>query len=192
MSATMEQILSKRQKSLGIRLIEFTVSRHLRRDAGCRVGAAERLRGHCLNHHFALVMFDKHGCGRETESRETIQNEVEQELYQNGWADRSKVIVIDPELEAWVWNDSPHTARILGWDEGYAKLRDWLRGRGLWSANDLKPPDPKEAFQRTLKFKGLPKSPKLFAKLAGSVGLSRCQDPAFMELKSTLLKWFPK
>lgn len=95
MSATMEQILSKRQRSLGIRLIEFTVSRHLRRDAGCRVGAAERLRGHCLNHHFALVMFDKHGCGRETESRETIQNEVEQELYQNGWADRSKVIVID-------------------------------------------------------------------------------------------------
>ncbi len=41
-------------------------------------------------------MFDRDGCGLEAERRETIQNRVLQKLYRNGWADRSKVIVIDP------------------------------------------------------------------------------------------------
>ena len=137
-------------------------------------------------------MFDKDGCGMETETREIIQNEVEQKLYDDGWTDRSKVIVIDPELEAWVWNESPHTARVLGWKEGYSKLQVWLRGQGLWPADDLKPPDPKQAFRRALKVKGRQRSSSLFVKLADSVGLGKCQDPAFMELKSTLLKWFPE
>lgn len=192
MSATMTQLLTKRQKSLGIRPIEFTVATHLKHDPGCRVDAAGRLRGHRHNHRFALVMFDKRGCGKETDPREAIQNEVELKLEGNGWTDRSKAIVIDPELEAWVWNDSPHTARILGWKQGYAKLRAWLHGAGLWPADDLKPPDPKEAFRRALRTQGLPRSSKMFVKLAGSVGLSKCQDPAFMELKSTLSEWFPK
>ena len=30
---------------------------------------------------------------------------VETDLSRNGWADRTKAIVIDPELEVWVWGD---------------------------------------------------------------------------------------
>ena len=46
MERTMKQLLTKRQKSFGIRSIEFTVSRHLQNDPGCLHRAAERLQGH--------------------------------------------------------------------------------------------------------------------------------------------------
>ena len=193
MHATMDQLLTERQKSLGIHPIEFTVSTHLQQDPGCLNKAPERLIAHRDNHRYALVMFDRQGCGKEAETREILQNKVEQKLHNNGWADRSKAIVIDPELEAWVWNNSTHTARILGWEkEGYLKLQAWLCVRGLWPADDLKPPDPKKAYERALKAKGLQKSPNRFVKLAGSVGLKQCEDPAFEELKETLVEWFPK
>ena len=193
MDAAIDQLLTNRHPSLGIRPIEFTVARHFKRDAGCRVHAAERLDGHRHSYDYALVMFDREGCGAEDESRETIQTDVEQSLYNSGWAGRSKAIVIDPELEAWVWTDSPHTARVLGWkEEGYSELQAWLHDRNLWPAGHLKPPDPKEAFRRALKAKGLQRSPKRFENLARVVGLTQCQDPAFAELVATLAGWFPK
>lgn len=188
----MNQLLTKRRPSLGIHPIEFTVSRHLKRDAGCRAGAAERLQSHRDSHRYALVMFDRDGCGMEAEPRETIEKVVLQDLHLHGWTDRSKVIVIDPELEAWIWNESPHTARILGWEGGgYAGLQAWLRKRNLWPAGHLKPPDPKKALRRVQKANGLPRSSNLFVRLAGSVGLQKCQDPAFIELRLTLQEWFP-
>lgn len=190
MYAAMNQLLTNRQRSLGIRSIKFTVVRHFKRDAGCRVHAAERLNSHRHGYDYALVMFDRDGCGAEDRSRVTIQREVEQELHNSGWQDRSKVIVIDPELEAWVWTESPHTARILGWGEGYSELQTWLNQRDLWPADDLKPPDPNEAFRRALMVKGLQMSPKRFERLAKVVGLKGCQDPAFAELKATLAGWF--
>ena len=51
--------------------------------------------------------------------------------------------------------------------------------------------EPRSAIQDQ-KANSLPKSSQLFVKLADSVGLSRYQDPAFVELKSTLSRWFPK
>ena len=192
MDAAMSQLLTNRQPSLGIRPIKFTFTRHLNRDAGCRAYAAERLDGHRHSYHYALVMFDKDGCGAEDKPRETIQSEVEQKLYNSGWENRSKVIVIDPELETWVWTNSPHTACILGWkEEGYTELQTWLHDRGLWPVGDLKPPDPKKALLRALKAKGLQRSSKLFEKLADVVSLKECQDPAFLELAETLAEWFP-
>lgn len=193
MYAAMNQLLTNRQPSLGIRPIEVTVASYFKRDAGCRAHAAELLDNQRHSHDYALVMFDREGCGAEDKPRETIQSELEQKLYNSGWENRSKVIVIDPELEAWVWTDSPHTARLLGWkEEGYSELRTWLRDRGLWPVDNLKPSDPKEAFLSALRAKGLQRSPKRFEKLAKVVGLKRCQDPAFLELTQTLAEWFPR
>lgn len=158
-----------------------------------RQPSAELLDNHRHSHDYALVMFDREGCGAEDKPRETIQSELEQKLYNSGWENRSKVIVIDPELEAWVWTDSPHTARLLGWkEEGYSELRTWLRDRELWPVDYLKPSDPKEAFLSALRAKGLQRSPKRFEKLAKVVGLKKCQDPAFLELAQTLAEWFPR
>ena len=43
LSGTVRCLLN-RPESIGIRPVSFSVSRHLRRDAGCRTGAVERLR----------------------------------------------------------------------------------------------------------------------------------------------------
>lgn len=107
--------LLKRHQGLGIRPIEYTVERHLRRDPGCRGDAARRLRPHLHQYDKAVVMFDKHGCGREDSSREAIQREVERDLASNGWRDRAKAVVIDPELEASVWAGSNIVTQPLGW-----------------------------------------------------------------------------
>ena len=41
MYAAMNQLLTNRQPSLGIRPIDFTVASYFKRDAGCRAHAAE-------------------------------------------------------------------------------------------------------------------------------------------------------
>lgn len=169
--------------------IDFTVERHTQRDAGCRSRSADRLRGYAHDHAYALVMFDRDGSG-DPSPRETIQTSVEAELSSNGWPHRSKAIVIDPELEAWIWGSSPHVARLLGWQTNEV-LRSWLRERGLWPESEAKPPDPKTAVHRALRIQNQHPSASLFGDVAHRVGLSRCQDPAFRELRSTRQEWFP-
>ena len=55
------------------------------------------------NFEYALVVLDRVGCGAAAPRKE-IQHAVEHDLSANGWRDRSKAIVIDPELETWIWN----------------------------------------------------------------------------------------
>lgn len=184
--------LLRRPQPLGICEIHYTLGRHRHRDPGCRADASRRLRPYLREYRYALVVFDKHGCGRDDASRQDIQREVEQDLSRNGWEDRSKAIVIDPELETWVWSASNLVPRILGWTEGYEALRTWLNSRDLWSENAAKPADPKTAMRKVLREKNQSVSASLFGQLAASVSLQRCKCPAFKELKNTLQAWFPK
>lgn len=146
MLAAMDELLRRRPEALGIHPIDVTIERHTRRDPGCRREAATRLRAYADDHRFALLMFDRHGSGDPAE-REHMQTVVQHDLSQSGWQNRSKAIVIDPELEAWMWTTSPHTAGVLGW-EGNNELRAWLRDQDLWPAKEAKPPDPKEALHK--------------------------------------------
>ena len=192
MRAAIRVLLNERQASLGIHKIECTIERHVLGDPGCRLGAADRLRAYAHDHCYALVMFDRDGSGRENEPRLTLQAEVERQLSANGWPGRSKAIVIDPELEAWIWTTSPHTAGVLGWgDEGNAGLRNWLQDRHLWPQAAIKPPDPKDAMATAMREKNKRPTSDVFAELAKKVGIRRCQDAAFIELRETLQAWFP-
>ena len=187
---TMKSLL-ERPESLGIRPIEYGIDKHLQRDAGCRSDASRRLRPYIGSYRYALVLFDKHGSGRDDESRQDIQDKVEKDLSCNGWENRSKAIVIDPELEAWVWSTSNHVPGILGWEHNYAELKDWLSKSQLWPSDAMKPPDPKKAMKAALREKKRQLSASLFGQLAASVTLHGCADPAFNELRKTLQGWFP-
>lgn len=114
----------------------------------------------------------------------------------NGWRDCSKTIVIDPELEAWVWGHSPVVAEVLGWGARYRELRSWLESQGLWPKDHPKPPNPKEALQRAMREAGLQgrvkRSPTKFYELGRKVSVRGCSDPAFGELRDTLQAWFPE
>ena len=190
-SETVQSLLN-RPEGMGMHPVAFSIRRHPQRDAGCRSDASESLRLFIRDHRYALVMFDKHGCGRSSANREDIQNDVENHLSQNGWPDRCKAIVIEPELEAWVWNRSKHVPGILGWDGGYASLRNWLESCQLWTPDDRKPSEPKQALEAVLRQTRTQRSTSLYRKLAETVTVDRCGDPAFNELKTTLQRWFPR
>ncbi len=68
----------------------------------------------------------------------------------NGWESRCAVAVIEPELEAWVWDESLQIAGMLGWER--QRLRDWLAQNDfLTSATAAKPARPKEAFRGAMR-----------------------------------------
>ena len=185
-----EQLL-RRPRSLGIRPIQFTVDRYVKRDSGCCGTSHEYLRPFVRQFDYAMVIFDRDGSGRESQARDDIETAVEQELAKNGWSDRSAAIVIVPELEAWVWSDSPEVDKALGWQGRTPSLRSWLVETGHLTDETSKPDDPKQAMKSALHEANKRPSPAIFSVLAKNVGTGRCIDPAFLKFKTTLQQWFP-
>lgn len=177
-------------ESLHMKKPSFDIDRHFGRDPGCRKHAAAQLRPMLDRYRHALVVFDRDGCG-SARSREKIQQEVETQLNANGWRGRAKAIVIEPELEAWIWNDTPQALRAMKWNKSYPELREFLQSKNLWPARKSKPPDPKAAMKATLRATGARHSPKVPFRLANEIDPRGCRDPAFNELLQTLRAWFP-
>lgn len=190
MQATANGILS-RPKALGIRNIRWQSHVHPERDPGCFLRGHDFLRPMAKRYAHCLLMFDRHGCGQEGKSREELERNVETKLSQSGWQDRGAAIVLDPELEVWVWSDSPEVARCLGWESRQPCLREWLGGKGLWASDTTKPSDPKNATDLALLEVRKPRSSAIYARLAETVSFNRCADPAFSKFKETLRGWFP-
>ena len=180
-----------RSRSLGTRNIVYTRVRHPERDPGCCRGSVDMLRRYQTTHAHALVVFDRHGSGREGEEREVIERSIEDALKGSGWGDRAAVIVLDPELEIWVWSDSPEVCSALGWDTR-SNLDGFLLEKGLIEARDVKPTDPKKAMTAAMKRSQTPRTASIFERLAENVSLNRCTDPAFAKLKAILQSWFPE
>jgi hypothetical protein len=149
------------------------------------------LRSQINEYRYALVIFDREGSGREQLTALQIANKVRTQLEQNGWDDRAAVVVIDPELEAWVWSDSPHVDRILGWDGRIPPLRTWLVDSGHTLTVKGVPVRPKEALQAALQESKLRHSSAIFDQLGRSVSLDRCGDKSFRRLCVALRTWFP-
>lgn len=181
-----------RPDDLGIRSIEYEIVYESAHDAACRLRAAEILRDFLGRFDHAVVIFDQHGCSSR-ESRDQIQDRVTQSLRVNGWMDRGQAIVIEPELEAWVWGSTANVARVIGWKQ--SRLERFLERRGFLASEDSKPSRPKEAFKEAVR--GAPRSrrkkvsARLFGELAEQAPLDGCRDPAFRELRETLRTWFP-
>lgn len=180
-----------RPEALAIRPITITIRRHPNRDPGCRLEAHEFLRPFIKQYEYALVMFDRQGCGQESLTREALEQELEDQLFRNGWQDRAAVIVPDPELESWIWSDSKQVDRVCGWSGRIPELRHWLRDQEYLPQQGIKPERPKEAFRAALREVQKTPSAALFRQLAERVSLQRCTDPAFGKLRETLQRWFP-
>ncbi len=180
----------RRPESIGMRSVQFECRRHPNRDNGCRVEAVDFLRTFRGVFSHALVVFDKDGCG-STAERKTIERRLESDLDRSGWGGCGKAVVIDPELEAWVWADSHEVLECLGWKRGYPKLRSWLRKEGLWSQFAEKPDEPKAALCRTLQYTRRRRTARIYRDIAERVSLTRCRDPSFGKLVTTLRDWFP-
>jgi hypothetical protein len=180
-----------RPESLAIRRVGFVIRTHPQRDPGCYRRAHEFLGPFRNRYAYAIVLFDREGCGNQTQPRETLEAEVEERLAGSGWRDRAGAIAVDPELESWVWSDSPQVDTALGWAGHTPALRSWLIERGLLERHQAKPGRPKEAMEAALRVVRKPRSSAIYQELAATVSLRRCADPAFLKLRNTLQGWFP-
>jgi hypothetical protein len=183
-------ILSKRQRAIGIREITYDVHVHGDRDPGCRIKGSDFLRPFAGQYSHALLIFDLAGSGQDALTRDMLESQLENELHHSPWGERAAVIAIEPELEVWVWSDSPQVDRCLGWADRSSNLRDWLVQKSFLDVGQSKPLRPKEALEATLRQVGKPRSSDIYRSIAEKVSLRRCSDPAFLKLKSTLIRWF--
>jgi hypothetical protein len=184
--------LMTRRKSLQIdETFTFEIRPHPEHDPGCFLRSHDFLKPFQVQYRFALVIFDREGCGSD-DSRESLESAVESRLSASGWQNRSAAVAIDPELENWVWSESPHVAESLGWQGKPQDLRVWLESHGELAASQSKPARPKESMQRVLRHTRQPRSSTVYERLARKVGLSSCRDPAFGKMRTLLQLWFPQ
>jgi hypothetical protein len=185
-------LIETRQASLGIRAIRAELLVHPRRDPGCFHEAPAVLQSYQRRAHYALVIFDHEGCGQEARPAPELERELEERLSNSGWPARAKALVIEPELEVWVWSDSPQVDVALGWQGRSPHLRRWLADNLHWPAGPPKPARPKETLDAALREAGVRRSSSIFRQLAETVSLERCRDAKFLQLKQLLTLWFPE
>lgn len=179
--------LLARPQALGVRDVDCDVFVHPGHDPACYHKAEEFLRAHTSSYAHALVLFDRAWEGGGEHSAERMEADVRARLPGKEWAE---VVVIDPELEVWVWSDSPHVEGCLGWAGRDPALRAWLAAQGLWPHDAAKPPDPKLAVERALYVARKPRSSAIYRELARSVSVERCADASFARLRACLRRWF--
>lgn len=183
--------LFTRSEALGIRSIDVDISVHPQHDPGCATRGVQFLSNFSQQYLHGLLVFDRQGSGMEQKQPQEMQNELNREFEDSAWGKRARAIVLDPELEAWVWSDSPHVAVVAGWKNQRPPLRRWLIGQGYLQEGATKPAQPKEALEAALHTVRKPRSASLYRQLAERVSLRRCNDPSFLELKTILTAWFP-
>jgi|Deesub1362A_J573_1020465.scaffolds.fasta_scaffold02208_5 hypothetical protein len=182
--------LLSRPQALGVRDgITFDIFKHPRHDPGVFHEAHEFLRPLQDQYRYALVMLDREGSGQENQSAQAIEADIQQRLDSAGWRGRSAVVALDPELEVWVFSNSPHVIRVIA--DGDVELYRQILDAKPVSAYG-KPVRPKEVMEEILRRKCIPRSSGLYQELAERVSLARCQDPAFQRFQAILQGWFPR
>src|SRR5690348_12743430 len=150
------QALLGRAGQLAMRAVSYDVISHPENDPGVYGDGHNLLRPQCRRYRYAISICDRDGCGREALSREELEHRIGERLRGNGWEERSSSIVIDPELEAWIWGDWDVLAKKLPWDGDGGALRQWLTNRKLLLPEQAKPARPKEALQAAMRHARIP------------------------------------
>jgi hypothetical protein len=185
---TIKTLLDERYHSLGIRQIEYDIFRHPRKDPGVFHEAADFLAAYCPpQYQHALVLLD-HAWDGAPDDPDLMRQQLNDALMPRWDEDRFEIIVIVPELETWVWSQSPHVAEILR--TSWENIRALAETSGYWTQEQAKPADPKRLLEDILAQQRRPRSSAIFQALARQVGLAGCIDPAFTRMREALTRWF--
>jgi hypothetical protein len=161
----------------------------LHTDGGVHKSAHQLLRPYLNTHIRAIVVLDQQFGGELP--AEQVRLEILQNLRANGWAeDRCSVVVIDPELEIWLWQDNANVAQAIRFTG--PSVRQHLQQVGKWPVGAAKPLDPKETIQEFIKPHRALKTKVVYSRIARTVSVARCTDPAFQLFAGTLRGWFPQ
>ena len=184
--------LLARPEALGIRPVEKDIFIEPEHDPACALRGVDFLAKFSDQYRYGLLMFDHEGSGKEATPTQELQGGLNAEFDSSAWGSgRARAIVLSPELETWIWSDSPHIEEVTGWRNRHPGLRHWLIWQDYLHGDEIKPSRPKEAFQAALREAKKPRSASLYEQIASMVSLSRCADTAFLELRRILSNWFP-
>lgn len=184
---TIRTLLKERYASLGIAPIQFDVKRYPGRDSGVYKDAHEFLRIYLGQARHAMVILDREGSGKDHLVATEIEVEIEARLRKNGWEEsQATAIVLDPELEIWVWSPSIHVPQVLHLSR--EQLEQVLAA--VPRLPNGKPERPKETLLKALRRSARPFSASIFQELAKTVSL-RVHERAFDKFRDTLRAWFP-
>lgn len=177
----------RREKALGIRSLDCKVIVEPGRDGGVRRRGVQILSVERRQFGHGLLIFDYEGSGANGPAAAT-EAELDEAL-RSGWGDRGKAIVIEPEVDIWMWGAETHLKDVVGWS-GAQGIRDWLSSKGFVFSPQGKPLRPKEALEEVFREARIPRSSAQYESLAGRLSMARCQDAAFHRLHHTLVQWF--
>lgn len=179
----------RRDKAVGMRPITYEMVVHSGRDGGVRGGGVALLATQRRQYAHALLVFDYEGCGEESTPAKDLESRLDEALSVE-WGQGAKAIVVEPEMDAWMWGSDATLRDVLGWGDD-RPIRDWLRQEGFAIDADGKPARPKEAIERVLRRVRKPKSSAIYAQIAERTSIARCKDPAVQRLRKHLRRWFP-
>ena len=174
-----------REQSLGIRRIDFSVIVDPGRDGGARRRGVQILRVERHQFTHAVLMFDYEGSGAATPAA-NLETELDAALAAD-WAARAKAIVIEPEIDIWMWGAETHIREVVGW-RSPPGIREWLITRRFVFDAEGKPERPKEAMEEVFRQVQVPRSSAHYQALAGKLSLTRCRDAAFLRLRAALTR----
>lgn len=129
--------------------------------------------------------------------------------------ERFEVILIRPELEAWIWQRNPHVAEAFEFSGTDGELWQFLAAQALrldkekkkhrfvaanplaqlppaWPADQLKPANPKGLVEALSHHCQSGPASGIFNEISSTISLKGCRDVAFLRLRDTLQQWFPK
>jgi len=155
------------------------------RDPGVYGTALEWLQPYERSHRRAVVLIDADWDG--SPGAVAIREHISRRMAR-AWKEFA-VIVIEPELEAWLMNDTPHLAKLFRCPENYRQI---LAHAGHWPEGAVKPPRPKEALEYLRQRCKARATNAEFGKLAAAMSVRQCQDTAFIQLRDQLCAWFPE
>lgn len=178
-----------RHAALGIRHIGFDFLEHPGRDGGVRTNGPKLLELKKAEFSHAMLVLDYEGSGTNAIDAISLEQELDEKL-RSTWGNAAKAIVIDPELDVWMWGSDNALSAVLG-SPSEESIRDWLRNQDFQFTDLDKPVRPKEAMEKLLAKLRRPRSSSIYEKIAGRISFKRCTDPAFLRLRSQLEGWFP-
>ena len=155
------------------------------------------LRGYQATHRHAVVVLD-YEFGHQMEPDKVVSS-IQRNMVQAGWAETLfEVVLIQPELEVWIWQDNPLVQEVFyrrlkaAERERLPALRKWLCDEQQWPDGMLKPPNPKAAFERAQRAFRAGSSMAICTEIFQRVSVQGCTDPAFGCLRDALRRWFPR
>lgn len=125
---------------------------------------------------------------------DTLRADITEAMVKSGWdEERFAVVVIQPELEAWLWAPNVNVALAFG-HKDFDQLRGALEKEKLWTPGEPKPHDIKAARDRAAGLGGKKTGGPIFKGVFNALSkkaLDRCVEPGFGVLRTALQTWFP-